>query len=279
METIRPRRTRRVVLVPYPYQGHMTPMLQLGSILHSKGFSIIIAHTKFNSPNPSNYPEFTFLPLSDTMEGFDTSFYNMLNVISTINTKCEASFHDYMVQLLDEEEVLGEVACIIYDSIMHFVDVVATSLKIPTMVLRTNTAAFMHSHITLFQLLEDKAIPLSSESRLQDIVPKLHPLRFKDLPLPATSETPQNILDFLHSYMDIRPCFSDQMVNARNLSHVWRVGIELEGSIEEAVRKVMVGEEGKEMRRRAINMKRELEDSVSSHESLEGLVEFIDLIE
>ncbi|KAL3850629.1 hypothetical protein ACJIZ3_012511 [Penstemon smallii] len=451
METIRPKRTRRVVLVPYPYQGHMTPMLQLGSILHSKGFSIIIAHTKFNSPNPSNYPEFTFLPLSDNMEGFDTSLWNMLNVISTINTQCEASFHDYMVQLIDEEEVLGEVACIIYDSIMHFVDVVATHLKIPTMVLRTNTAAYMHSHITFFQLLEDKAIPLSSESRLQDIVPKLHPLRFKDLPLPATSETPQNILDFLHSYMDIRsssaiiwntidildhsklhqlkqhwkvpffpigpfhkmsppkstslmkedtsclswldkqapdsviyvslgslaiidqkeldemawglakseqpflwvvrpsllngsdqaneflpkdfvkvtkgrgcivswapqkkvlehtsvggflshcgwnstlesicegvpmicrPCFSDQMVTARYLSHVWRVGIELEGCIEEAVRKVMVGEEGKEMRQRAVNMKRELEDSVkgggSSHESLEGLVEFIDLIE
>nr|XP_048325483.1 UDP-glycosyltransferase 76B1-like [Ziziphus jujuba var. spinosa] len=35
-------------------------MLQLANILYSKGFSISIIHTSFNSPNPSNYPHFTF---------------------------------------------------------------------------------------------------------------------------------------------------------------------------------------------------------------------------
>lgn len=64
---------------------------------------------------------------------------------------------------------------------------------------------------------------------------------------------------------------------------VWKVGLELEqateGNIEEAVKKLMVGEEGKELRKRAIDMKQELEDTITegglSHESLKHLVEFI----
>ncbi|KAL3829065.1 hypothetical protein ACJIZ3_017867 [Penstemon smallii] len=449
MEALGAQVKQRVVLVPYPYQGHMTPMLQLGSILHSQGFSIVVAHTEFNSPKTSDNPEFTFLPLSDNLSDFDTSFYNMLNIISAMNTNCKASFQDYLVQMMEEEELCGDVACIIYDSILHFVDDVATRLKIPTIVLRTNGAAYMHSHSTVLQLVAEKVFPLP-ESRLQDEVPELHPLRFKDLPFPATSNLPQPVIDFVQSYTDIRsssaviwntvnkldhtklqqlqqqsqvpffpigplhkmapplstslinedtsclswldkqapgsviyvslgslatidekelsemawglakseqpflwvvrpsllndseaieflskdfleitkdrgcivkwapqkkvlahwavggflshcgwnstlesmfegvpmicrPSFSDQMVNARYVTRVWRVGLELEqgseGSIEKAVRKLMVGEEGKELTKRAFEMKQELEESMkeggSSYESLHNLVEFI----
>ncbi|KAM3739890.1 hypothetical protein ACB098_08G056900 [Castanea mollissima] len=59
------QRSRRLVLLPCPFQGHINPMLQLGTILHSKGFSITITHTEFNSPNPSNHPNFKFLPIPD----------------------------------------------------------------------------------------------------------------------------------------------------------------------------------------------------------------------
>ncbi|KAL0436802.1 UNVERIFIED_CONTAM: UDP-glucose iridoid glucosyltransferase [Sesamum radiatum] len=445
------RRRRGVVLVPSPFQGHITPMLQLASILHSKGFSIHIAHTKFNSPNPSNFPHFTFLPLPDNLEGFDTCFHNLLNVMSVVNTNCEAPFHEHMMKMAAEEEVCGRpVACIIYDSIMKFADAVANRLELPSIVLRTTTAAYMHSHNVMFQLLAENLIPLPESSQLEAAIPQVYPLRFKDLPVPATIEIPQIVLDFLHSYMDIRsssaviwntvdqldhwplqqlqqhwpvpffaigpfhkmapavatslleeensclswldkqapnsviyaslgsiaiideneliemawglakseqpflwavrpsllngtdamkslpeefikitqergmvvewapqkkvlahpavggflthcgwnstlesmcegvplicrPCFADQMVNARYLSYVWRVGIELqnacERTIEEAIRTLMVSEEGEVMRQRALHMKREIEQSIneggSSYESLDRLVEFI----
>ncbi|KAL0418104.1 UNVERIFIED_CONTAM: UDP-glucose iridoid glucosyltransferase [Sesamum radiatum] len=198
------RRRRGVVLVPSPFQGHITPMLQLGSILHSKGFSIHIAHTKFNSPSPSNFPHFTFLPLPDNLECFDTSFHNLLNVISVVNTNCEAPFQEHMMKMVAEEEVCGrQVTCIIYDSIMNFVDAVAGRLKLPSIVLRTTTAAYMHSHNVMFQLLAENLIPLP-ECQLEAAIPEVYPLRFKDLPLPATIEIPQIVLDFMHSYMDIR---------------------------------------------------------------------------
>ncbi|KAL0460560.1 UNVERIFIED_CONTAM: UDP-glucose iridoid glucosyltransferase [Sesamum latifolium] len=207
MEISGVERRRRVVLVPYSLlQGHITPMLQLGCILHSKGFSIHIAHTKFNSPNPSNFPHFTFLPLlPDNLEGFDTSFHNQLNVMSVVNTNCEAPFQEHMMKLVAEEEVCGQlVACIVYDSIMKFADAVANRLKLPSIMVRTTTAAYIHSKIVMFQLLAENLIPLPESSQLEAAIPQVYPLRFKDLPLPATQEIPQIILDFMHSFMDIR---------------------------------------------------------------------------
>ncbi|GJV95994.1 hypothetical protein Tco_1547571 [Tanacetum coccineum] len=59
----------RLVLTASPLQGHMTPMLQLGTYLHSKGFSISIAHAEFNRPDPSKYPDFIFHPLPDKLSG------------------------------------------------------------------------------------------------------------------------------------------------------------------------------------------------------------------
>lgn len=165
---------RSVVLVPCPFQGHITPMLQLGSILHSKGFSIIVAHTELNPPNPKYYPEFTFVPLPDGIVDSDTSFYNMLNVISAINKNCKDSFQDYMAQRLAEIEVNGKVACIIYDAIMRFVDPVAVELKIPTILLRTTTAAYMYSHFVIFQLQAKKVIPLPGMFNIESSTGCMH---------------------------------------------------------------------------------------------------------
>ena len=55
--------------------------------------------------------------------------------------------------------------------------------------------------------------------------------------------------------MMFRPCFGDQRVNARIVSHVWGVGIEMDnglarGQVERVVRRLMVGKEGEEMRQR-----------------------------
>ncbi|KAI3793281.1 hypothetical protein L1987_35897 [Smallanthus sonchifolius] len=66
LATVEPRSNNGwLVLFPLPFQGHINPMLQLASILYTKGFKIIIIHTDFNSPNQSNYPQFTFRSISD----------------------------------------------------------------------------------------------------------------------------------------------------------------------------------------------------------------------
>ena len=84
--------------------------------------------------------------------------------------------------------------------------------------------------------------------------------------------------------MICRPCFSDQRVNARYISQVWMVGLELEnelqrGEIERAIRRLMVEKEGKEMRETAKVLKEKVELSIgeggSSKNSLNELIEII----
>lgn len=80
------------------------------------------------------------------------------------------------------------------------------------------------------------------------------------------------------------PNFGDQLLNARYLSHVWSIGIELEKGfcreeIENAIRRLMSDVEGKEMRKRAMDLMKMVEASVrrggSSSNNLNELVDFI----
>ncbi|XP_043714765.1 UDP-glycosyltransferase 76B1-like [Telopea speciosissima] len=77
------------------------------------------------------------------------------------------------------------------------------------------------------------------------------------------------------------PNFGDQITNARIVSHVWKVGLQLEnklerGEIERNIRRLMVEKEGEEMRERVASLKEKAEASVkkggSSYESLEDLI-------
>ena len=80
------------------------------------------------------------------------------------------------------------------------------------------------------------------------------------------------------------PCFGDQRVNARMLTHEWRVGIESSNVIErcevdKAVRSLMMGKEGFEMRKRATKLKNKIRQAVqkdgSSYNALNELAEYI----
>jgi UDP:flavonoid glycosyltransferase YjiC (YdhE family) len=80
------------------------------------------------------------------------------------------------------------------------------------------------------------------------------------------------------------PCFGDQKVNARYVSHVWKIGVHLEnrmerGEIHKAIRKLMVETEGEEMRERIMHLKEKVDLSLrqrgSSNQALESLINYI----
>ena len=78
------------------------------------------------------------------------------------------------------------------------------------------------------------------------------------------------------------PCFGDQRVNARMLTHEWRVGKEWSNvierrEVEKAVRSEMMEKEGFEMRQRATKLKNKIRQAVqgdSSHSVLNELAEY-----
>ncbi|KAJ9146737.1 hypothetical protein P3X46_028968 [Hevea brasiliensis] len=173
------RHGRLVVLVPCPFQGHISPMFELGTILYCRGFSITIAHTKFNFPNPANYPNFSFLPIADHLPEHDVASLDIVSLISYLNGNCEAPLLESLSQIMEKPHT--KITCIIYDTLMHYSEAVANRLKLTSIILRTSSVATLIAYSKFTQLQQEGYFPLK-EHLLQEMVPVLYPLRFKDLP-------------------------------------------------------------------------------------------------
>ncbi|KAF3952328.1 hypothetical protein CMV_022101 [Castanea mollissima] len=173
------RKGRRLVLFPLPFQGHINPMLLLATILHSKGFSITIICTNFNSLNPSNFPNFTFHSIPDGILESEASSKDVVFIAKLLNTKCVEPFRDCMVKLLSDvsEE---PISCLISDAFFYFTQAVADSLKLPRVVLRTGG---LSSFIVFaaFSLLRERGYLPIQDSQLEEPVAELPPLKIKDL--------------------------------------------------------------------------------------------------
>ncbi|EXB30471.1 UDP-glycosyltransferase 76E2 [Morus notabilis] len=181
------QRSHRLVLVPCPYEGHLNPMLQLGTVLHFKGFSITVAHTIYNSPNPHNLPDFSFLPMPDGLSDRGVTSMDVVGDVLAVNENCREIFQRSLEKL---KETQGEIiSCIISDELMFFAEDVANNLKIPSIILRTTNAATSFARSGLVKLKE-KGL-LSQDTLSNELVPELYPLRFKDL-LFSLSETLEN---------------------------------------------------------------------------------------
>ncbi|KAI7733333.1 hypothetical protein M8C21_017000 [Ambrosia artemisiifolia] len=176
------RRRWRLVLTASPLQGHMTPMLHLATFLHSKGFSIAIAHSELNRPDPSNHPGFTFIPLPDNLSA-TPSFANAVQFMQALNDNCRPHFLEHLVQIINEQKDSSdkESIVIIYDNLMYFAGSVASDLGLPSIILRTSSASTFPVFKIIPLLHQDGRFPVQ-ESMLQEIVTELHPLRYKDLP-------------------------------------------------------------------------------------------------
>ncbi|KAF2291706.1 hypothetical protein GH714_035288 [Hevea brasiliensis] len=171
-------------------------MLQLGTILYSKGFFITIVHPQFNSPNPSKHPEFDFQFVQEGLSKHDFASGNLVDIILALNERCKIPFQECLLRMMLQQESHDEIACIIYDDLMYFSEEVATNLNIPSIVLRTSSAASLLSRLAILQLKEEDAMS-------QDPVPEFRTLRFKDLPI-CNFGTPENFYQLLAHMCDVK---------------------------------------------------------------------------
>ncbi|XP_048140022.1 UDP-glycosyltransferase 76E2-like isoform X2 [Rhodamnia argentea] len=176
------RNLKRLVLVPGPFQGHLTPMLQLATILKSKDFSITIAHTLFNSPDSSAHPDFTFLCIPDGLSEQEVGNPDLVSIMRRVNDNCKFSFKECLIQGTNHTKLGDKICCIIYDAIVYFSEAVARDLKIPSIAFHTSSAATTAVRPILIQLMAQGHIPAPG-TMLEVPVPLHQPLRFKDLPI------------------------------------------------------------------------------------------------
>ncbi|CAL1387477.1 unnamed protein product [Linum trigynum] len=177
---VQQKKMRRLLLFPTPLQGHINPMIQLAHILYSKGFSITILHNNFNSPDPSKYPFFTFHLIPEGLSENESSSMDATSLIGLFNEKLAETLQEHLSILLSENTD-EPVASLIVDASWHFTRGIADAAKLPRFVLRTSNACSFLVYNSFPLLLQKGYMPVK-ESRLEELVPELPPLKVKDLP-------------------------------------------------------------------------------------------------
>ncbi|XP_030524392.1 UDP-glucose iridoid glucosyltransferase-like [Rhodamnia argentea] len=161
-------------------------MLNLGSRLHSKGFSIVIAHTQFNHSNPSGFPCFTFASVPDCLPKAVLTSGDPAAVVVSLNTSCGGPLCQVLSDMMAEDGATeSKISCVIYDMLMHCAEAAAHYMKLPSMALRTSR--LVASALSWFSPnclgYKRKVIFSGKDRSLKDPVPGAYPLSCKDLPL------------------------------------------------------------------------------------------------
>ncbi|KAL0341336.1 UNVERIFIED_CONTAM: UDP-glycosyltransferase 76F1 [Sesamum radiatum] len=170
----------RLVLFPLPFQGHINPMIQLAKILHSRGFSISIFHTRYNFPDPSNYPHFTFHLISDGLSELEASTLDALRIIKLLLANCVEPFEQCLAQILSSDDSNYRVGCVVSDALWYFTQAAADKFKIPRIVLRTSSICSFLAFSAL-PLLRERYLSYM-DSRMEAAVLELPPIKVKDIP-------------------------------------------------------------------------------------------------
>ncbi|KAL4576244.1 hypothetical protein LXL04_012335 [Taraxacum kok-saghyz] len=211
---------RRLALFPLPFQGHINPMLQLANILHTKGFTITIIHTDFNSPKQSNYPQFTFKSISDGTSETKNMKSNLNldttnSLVNFMNKTYIDPFRDCLVKLQEEEPI----ACLISDALWHFTHKVADALHLPRIVLRTSSM----SCVLVYAVLSEKRDAINDE---ENTFPDISPITKQDVVKILNDNLKEGKLDLISSMIQ----------NTKSSSGViWNTFKELEGPAYSAI--------------------------------------------
>ncbi|XP_057523108.1 UDP-glycosyltransferase 76C2-like [Amaranthus tricolor] len=173
----------RLLLFPLPLQGHAIPMFHLANLLQKKGFLITIVQTRYNSPDPNNFPLFTFHFLEDGLPANATPAPNDYStVLSVLNTNCLTPFYNCLSQILCKAAKDQEpIACLIADPMWSFAGSVSSRLKLPRITLRSTSMSAYFVYHSLPSLRDKGYYPLQ-ETKFDELVPELPPLKVKDLP-------------------------------------------------------------------------------------------------
>ncbi|CAL5089586.1 unnamed protein product [Urochloa decumbens] len=183
------RRAARVAVFPLPFQGHITPMLQLAGALHARGLAITVLHTAFNAPDPARHPEFSFAAVPDAISDAaaateDGSMDRALAMNAAVEAPALAeSVRDALASMLragEQEEEEPRLACLVIDATLTAVQEAAAGLGVPTLVLHTCSAACFRLFRS-YDMLYDKGYLPAQESNLLLPVKELPPLQVRDL--------------------------------------------------------------------------------------------------
>ncbi|CAL0312448.1 unnamed protein product [Lupinus luteus] len=218
------------VCIPFPAQGHVTPMLKLAKLLYSRGFHITFVNTEYNhkrlvkargSDSLNGLPSFHFETIPDGLPESDDvdATQDIPSLCDSTSKTCVPHFRNLISKLNNNAaDEVPSVSCIISDGVMSFTLDVAQELGIPEVLFWTTSASGFTCYTQYHQLVEKGIIPLKDSSYITNgyletginWVPGIKEIRLKDMPSFIRTTDPNDImLNFV-----IRECERAQRASA-----------------------------------------------------------------
>nr|GMD00477.1 7-deoxyloganetic acid glucosyltransferase-like [Ipomoea batatas] len=157
------------VLFPFPFQGHITPMLHLAELLSLGGLHVTFINTlhnhnrlfsnaNFRSHFSRRYAGFRFKAVSDGLP--EDQPRSEEKRLLDIHGSLRATAKPFLKELLmSSSGGRGAVSCVIVDGILGFVREVAEDLGIPVIYFRTVCASAVWTFFSIPNLIQAKELP------------------------------------------------------------------------------------------------------------------------
>ncbi|XP_037417069.1 DIMBOA UDP-glucosyltransferase BX8-like [Triticum dicoccoides] len=210
---------RRVLLFPLPFQGHLNPMLQLADVLHARGLRVTVFHAAFNAPD--RVAGYRFVPVGAGVPKADLvptgSNADFAGALLRINERLQGAFEDSLREVLQEEEDHegARPACLVLDSNLRGMQVVADKQGVPTLVLRTGGAACLVAYMAFPALCDKGLLPPQDHSQLNLPLDDLPPLRLQDMVF-STTTPHETMTTCLERIVESAKCSSGVILNTFN---------------------------------------------------------------
>ncbi|XP_057970608.1 linamarin synthase 2-like [Malania oleifera] len=210
------RNKPHAVCVPYPSQGHVTPMMLLAKLLHSRGFHITFVNTHFNHNRliRSHGPDavkgsahFRFESIPDGLPPSDQdATQHVPSLCDSTRKNCLAPFRDLLAKLNSSaaaaKEGVPPVSCIISDGVMSFAMKAAEEIGVPEVQFWTTSACGMMGYLQFRELVNRGIFPFKDEESINDQtlnmpidwVPGMKNICLRDLPTFLRTTNPDEIM-------------------------------------------------------------------------------------
>lgn len=162
--SISPNHKPHAICIPYPAQGHLTPMLNLAKLLHQKGFHITFLNTEYNhrrllesrgSNAVHGLLDFQFKTIPDGLP------YSHANATQHIPTLWDSITKNGLAPLCDLISIANPpVTCLVTDAVMFFAVSAANKFNIPYALFFTTSACGYFGYLQYSKLVKHSLIPL-----------------------------------------------------------------------------------------------------------------------
>ncbi|KAJ9170375.1 hypothetical protein P3X46_018487 [Hevea brasiliensis] len=199
------------VLLPYPAQGHVNPLMQLAKLLHCKGFHITFVNTEFNhrrliQSNGLSFVkdviDFRFETIPDGLPPSDNVATQDIWALSdSVQKNCLTPFRELLRKLNSSPE-LPPVSCIMSDGLMSFAIEAAHELGIPDVQFWTASAIGLIGFLHFDDLVKRGIVPFRDNNFMNDgsldmpldWIAGIENIRLKDMPTLIRTTDPKDIM-------------------------------------------------------------------------------------